>query len=579
MYPRCLSILLCCALLMLAGCDKDNNPPRIIVLTPPSDSLAGAQQGRIISLAPFRRDPMIKVQFNEALLESSIPADAITLEYAGQPIAGRFEFMPSINAVGFEPDEPLFFLRQYDVKLASGISDLKGNRIQSEFEWSFWVTDGFFSGTILIENQNTGSATEPKVKFGPGGHGQVIWSQADGGVTNIWARALRNFNLESPLRIETEAGNANSPQVAVDDNGNAVAVWSQSDGTNWRIQANRFTPASGEDEAGTWGSAEPISNDGTDASAPQIAVDSNGNAIAVWIQPDGRVYANGYNGDWGTPQPIDANNGEPSGPQIVMDSNNNATAVWAQNSRIYANRHVAGAWGTAEPIDNGTGTATAAPQIAVDSEGSVTVVWSQSDGTYASIWTNRFTGSGWGNAITIENLDGNANVPQIAMNPGGTAAAVWSQSSPTAETRSRIRSAHFNPADASGPSGGWSMDADPIDNFSRQIYVPAITDQGVSTEPRIAIDGDGNILVVWTVTARINDVDRSHIAANRYRGPSAHESRRGWNSAVLIENDMAPDNGDAVTPHVALAPDFTGVAVWSKKDNAGLAHIQASAFR
>jgi len=43
------------------------------------------------------------------------------------------------------------------------------------------------------------------------------------------------------LLIETNnVGGAFVPQVALDPNGNAVAVWSQSDGTRNNIWANRF---------------------------------------------------------------------------------------------------------------------------------------------------------------------------------------------------------------------------------------------------------------------------------------------------------------------------------------------------
>lgn len=42
-----------------------------------------------------------------------------------------------------------------------------------------------------------------------------------------------------------------------------------------------------------WGTAEIIDNDDVDASSPQIAVDTSGNAIAVWEQ-NGVVYANEF---------------------------------------------------------------------------------------------------------------------------------------------------------------------------------------------------------------------------------------------------------------------------------------------
>ena len=93
--------------------------------------------------------------------------------------------------------------------------------------------------------------------------------------------------------IETDnAGNAFDPQVAIDTNGNALSVWRQSDGTRYNIWANRYTAGTG------WGTAALIETDNAgDASSPQVAIDTNGNALAVWQQYDGtryNIWANRY---------------------------------------------------------------------------------------------------------------------------------------------------------------------------------------------------------------------------------------------------------------------------------------------
>lgn len=567
MYQRCLSILLCGALSILAGCSEDANPPRIISFVPAPDSLDASRIG------------LVRVQFNEELRESSVPDDAIVVEYNGVPLAGTVSFEPSLSTISFLTDEPLRFLRKYDVTLSGGIADRKGNATaETGSEWSFRVADGVFSSNILIENQNT-AATEPQIAFGPGGHGQIVWLQSDGTRTNIWARSVNELNLGTPVMIETDnAGDASMPQVAVDAQGNAVGVWSQSDGTRTNIWANRYTPPADEDDDGTWGTAGIIdTEDLGDATVPQIAYAADGgSAVAVWAQSDGtrtNIWASRFSsGSWSAAAVIDADNADAASPQIVVDSNGNAFAIWAQNNRIYVNQLIAGAWGTPSAIDNAAGIATAVPQIAVDSDGDALAVWSQSDGTYTSIWANRFTGNAWGTAAPIESLDGNANTPRIAMNATGSALAVWSQSSPSAATRFRIRSSHFSPA------GGWNTDIDPIDNFSSAVYVDEVTEEGVSTEPQVVLDGDGNALVVWKVEARINSVDLDFIAANRYRGLSAHEDRRGWDSAAIIESNLSVFTGNAAGPKIAVAPDFTAITVWSKEDDDDLFHIVGSAF-
>ena len=65
-----------------------------------------------------------------------------------------------------------------------------------------------------------------------------------------------------------------------------MVVWYQYNGTCFNIWSNRYTAATG-----TWGTAELIEADNAgDARYPQVAVDSSGNAVAVWQQSDGTRY-------------------------------------------------------------------------------------------------------------------------------------------------------------------------------------------------------------------------------------------------------------------------------------------------
>jgi hypothetical protein len=645
MYPRCLSILLCGALLMLAGCDKDNNPPRKITWTPVSDSQNAPRQGRLLSLDPLRIDPMIKVQFNESLLESSIPENAITLEQAGEPIGGAFAYSLAVNTVSFEPTQPLFFLREYNAKLASGISDLKGNRIKEEFEWSFRVRDGSFGrdGSPL-ETRSDGDAITPQVSIGQGGHGFIIWQQAethrfdangdgdtsdddDSVVTRAYIKARRFQSVSAPaapvanvdnLPSALDSGDAVTPQIAVDPSGNAVAVWSKFNGTNWEIRANRYVA-----ETLGWGTApvEPsttpgppapaiISSGGDDATVPQIAVDSDGNAIAVWIQSD-RIHANRFtvSGGWGTAELIDNDAGTPGTPRIVIDGDD-ATVVWAQGNFIYAARHT-GTWAEPVQLDNGNGTATASPEIAVDGEGNVIAVWSQSDGVRNNIWARRFSSDAdtWGTGATLIETDntGDANTPHIAMNAVGNAIAVWSQYIDADEDsendpRFRIRASHFT------PSGGWG-DARLAEKTNDN---PNNADDATfhSVAPRIAIDADGNGLLVWVIEATLLvdhdnntstprvELPHTDLAWNRYR---AHDNN--WEDFFInntfpkfleldpipTQSNPNPSRGRAIGPQIAIMPDFTGLAVWAKAagldlpdnpadDNADRFDIQVNTF-
>src|SRR5712691_11137976 len=104
--------------------------------------------------------------------------------------------------------------------------------------------------------------------------------------------------------------------VGVDAAGNAVAVWQREDqeGPN-RIWSNRFRSGVG------WGAALEIDSGGRgDAYVPRVAVDPNGNAIAVWAESgitvaEWTTWANRLtlNEGWGNAVRIQPS---PSGPQV-----------------------------------------------------------------------------------------------------------------------------------------------------------------------------------------------------------------------------------------------------------------------
>ncbi len=345
--------------------------------------------------------------------------------------------------------------------------------------------------------------------------------------------------------IETDdSGNAESPQVAVDPDGNAVAVWYQFDGTRHNIWSNRYTADTGE-----WGDAEMIETDNEgDAWLPQVAVDPEGNAIAVWHQSDGtrfNIWSNRCTtGTWGTPELIETDNvGDAVEPQIAVDPGGNAIAVWYQDDgtfyTIWSNRYtsLSDTWGTAELIEKMVPAPAGHamhPQIAVDSDGNAVAVWPQFGGTVNSIWSNRYiSGTGWGTAELIETDDvGNAGAHQVAIDTDGNAIAVWDQYD---GTRRNVMSNRYI------PGTGWGTPVS-IETGDEGTY-----------DPQIAIDPDGNAIVVW---GQAEDTYHS-IWANRYTAGT------GWGTAELIETD---NTGVALNPQIAVDADGNAVAIWAQFD-------------
>ena len=327
---------------------------------------------------------------------------------------------------------------------------------------------------------NAKAAIWPQIAVDNSGNALVVWVQKAGASTNIWANRFNGADWGTAEQIETNNGDVFWPQVAFDNSGNALAVWAQDDGTRTNIQVNRFNGSS-------WGSAELLETDNAgDALWPQIAFDSNGNALAVWVQKNGvryNIQANRFNGsNWGTAELIETDNaGDALWPQIAFDSNGNALAVWAQNDgvryNIRANRFNGARWGSAEQIETDNEEDAFSPQIAIDSNGNALALWGQYDGTRTNIWANRFNGTGWGVAGLIETDNaGSAFGPQIAFDSRDKAFAVWAQKG---GARYNIRVNRFD-----GSSWG-SAELIETDNA------------GDAFRPQIVLDNSGNAIAVW----------------------------------------------------------------------------------
>jgi len=255
-----------------------------------------------------------------------------------------------------------------------------------------------WGNAAMIETDNAGSAWAPQIAIDASGNALAVWAQSDGAHFNIWANRFSvGTGWGNAVLVETNnTRNAYSPKIAVDASGNALAVWEQSDGTRYNIRASRYTVGSG------WGNAAMIETDNAgDAVEPQIAIDISGNALAVWSQIDGtgyrNIYANRYTigSGWGSAVLIETDNkGYDSAPQIAFDTSGNALAVWSQHGnrrgKIYVNLYtVSSGWGIATSIETDNEGA-GAPHVAFDASGNALAVWAQHDGKRYNIWANRY---------------------------------------------------------------------------------------------------------------------------------------------------------------------------------------------
>jgi hypothetical protein len=383
------------------------------------------------------------------------------------------------------------------------------------------------------------------------GNAIVVWPQIDGtGITSIYAnRYIAGSGWGTPEVIENGSGDASSPQIAMDSSGNAIAVWQQEDGTGvYSIYANRYIAGSG------WGTAGLIEGGSGEVGGAEIAMDISGNAIAGWNQDDGTgvrsIYANRYiaGSGWGTATSIESDDINAEGPEIAVNSSGNAVAIWDQNdgtkNSTHANHYAAGSgWGDAADIGIGTVTGEGnSSKIAMDNDGNAIAVWSQSDGTVFNIYANTYdSGTGWGTAKTLENDPYDAYAPEIAIDGMGRAIAVWQQSDGKA-IRAWAKQYYV---------GDWETGKTNIESKTRDCL-----------GPQIAINENGDAVVVWATFPSLT------IWSSRYTSAS-------WEASQEI------DGGTTLNGRQQIAINNNGdaVAVWSHGIAINQTQIWANFYR
>lgn len=242
--------------------------------------------------------------------------------------------------------------------------------------------------------------------------------------------ADQEWDATQTRSIENSPGSAFSPIIALSPDGQGIALWNQAIGGVARVYANRFEPGRG------WGTPEPIESEGS-STVYDVASDAQGNALAVWARNDGTVsniYSNRYQPGqgWGPTQPVEAAAGSVQRPAVAMDAQGNAIAVWRQSdgtsNSIYANRYVnGGGWGNAVLLGPTTASVTDSPFISMDADGRALAAWLQRAGAFYDVFTSRFDpGLGW---FPPERVAGGLTFATIrgATYANGQGAVLWNQ--------------------------------------------------------------------------------------------------------------------------------------------------------
>ena len=525
----------------VSGCSSDTASPSFL---------------EVLETAPVDGDSTVQlevvlgVRFDAEIDPATLTRDTFRLFVAdGGQIEGEVRLGSRADIAVFAPDEPLTIITNYEATVTTAVLDVTGRALEKDFTWRFRTIDDDWGIAEDLSRNTDSDAQSPRIGADSSSNAIAVWLESDGVRDNAMASRFTRVELWSePEPIETADEAAEDLQLAVAPRGDAIAVWRQRHEEGDRIWANRFT------NEGGWEAAVNIEADatvaGNSATTPSVAIDSNGNAIALWYQSD--LVASGFNvwsnryvvGEgWSAAEKVE--NEPPSFRQpdiaVGFDAAGNAVAIWSREGLleddVWGNRYtVDEGWGTAQLVETSDTGGVRDLALAVTPGGDAHALWSQFDeGGVRSLWTNVYSAGDWGAASLFDEEEVNdAESPQIAAGPAGVLHAVWSQSD------GRLTNIWANRYTPESEWGSPELIEGPLDP----------EDDGDAKAPQLSVDAEGNVFAVWQ---QLESTGFS-VWSNRYTPDD------GWFEAETLETDL----GAATRPQVATAPERRAHAVWQQ---------------
>jgi hypothetical protein len=287
-----------------------------------------------------------------------------------------------------------------------------------------------------------------------------------------------NINWSTPPTVLSGPGlNASDPHVAIDTNGDAVAVWVE----------NNFVKAGSKPVNGNWSTEVTLSVTG--ASSPKVVMDHNGNATAIWLE-NGEIKAatKTLNGNWTSSTALSSSNA--SSPTLCVDAAGDVIAAWTRNSKLETSTKLFGmSWQT---VVSFSGTAATSPTVAVGGAGSNTrgvIVWQgTSSGTNVIYSTTRLLSGSWSAAQIISATTNNAAFPSAAVDAYANITAIWYAYDLAVNG---FKNVTVSSACLPVSTGVWGK--------VKKLSQPGIRDPS-TLMASVAYDSIGNAIALWTIS-------------------------------------------------------------------------------
>ncbi len=312
--------------------------------------------------------------------------------------------------------------------------------------------------------------------------------------------------LSDNISPDDHGAASTSAQIAMDNSGNALIVWEQSDGSKWQIFKSEYRDGAWIHPTGPDDNISPDEPDKQDARFPQVAMDDSGNAIIVWYQHDGinwQIFKSEYrDGTWTHPADLDDH-------------------ISQNGQDAYE------------------------PQVAMDGGGNALIVWRQYDGINNQIFRSECRDGAWTHPDGLEdNISPDsqgADSPRVAMDGDGNALIVWCQ---VDDSDRQIFKSEYR-------GGAWTDPTGLDDNIS--------PDGESVDDPQVAMDNNGNTLIVWRQSDGSADGGKLQIYRSEYRNGV-------WTHPTGLDDNISPDGQDAYYPQAAMDALGNALIVWEQSD-------------
>lgn len=350
-------------------------------------------------------------------------------------------------------------------------------------------------------------------------------------------------------------GDQEAPAVASNPDGRTVIAYQSvnldgdGDGIFLQLYDEQGNQVTGEIPANTFNTG--------DQRDPAVAMDLEGNFVVVWA-------SNGQDGDkWGVYGQLFAADGTKTGnefpvnsyttnsqqaPAVAMNAEGTFVVVWESDGQdgsglgVYGQRFNASGnkSGSEFRVNTTTFAGQLAPAISIGTNGQFVVVWTRGSllSSGADIYGQRFDaqgnpqGSEFSVNTYIDNTQGN---PDLSMNLAGDFVVVW-QSSFQDGSEYGIYGQRY---DANGTAQGGEFRINTTTNMDQR-------------NPSVAIDADGNFVVVW----RSQDQDGSG-GANIYGQRYTHDGTK-----IGGEFPVSTLSGSSNYPRIAMNNTGDFVVAW-----------------